>query len=869
MRYPQAVPLKFAVDKKNCIYFQTCKCRACEKLCPALAVDLEQPDQEKEVEVGAVILAPGFELFDARLKPEYGYRRYPNVVTSLEFERLLSFSGPCAGNVKRPSDDREPTKIAWIQCVGSRDAAVHREYCSYVCCMVATKQAIIAKEHHPEVAATIFFIDLRAQGKGFDRYYERARLVSGVRYLRSMVSRVTEDPRTHNLELTFTDEDNRVQTEEFDLVVLSLGLTPHGDSKELAAACQVATNRWGFAEAPPFDLVSTSREGIFTCGVWQSPKDIPESVGQASAAATAAFNLLKDARGTKIHAADYPQERDISQESPRIGVFVCHCGKNIAAVVDVKAVTEYSRTLPFVVHADDYTFTCSSDSLVKMRQVMEAEKLNRVVVAACSPRTHEPLFRENLRQAGLNKYLFWMVNIRDQGAWVHQQEPEKATAKAKDLVKMGVARAAFLEPLAEVPFPVVRQALVVGGGLAGMTAALTIADAGFHVYLVEKNPQLGGMARRVHYTLEGHQMQPYLENLIHETEHHPGIQLMLESQVVDFGGHVGNFQSTVATPKGKQQIAYGAAIFATGGQEYRPTEYLYGQHPGILTQLELEDRLVRRPGALPEVPRVVMIQCVGCREPDHQYCSRLCCGAAVKNALKIKELRPRAQIFVLYRDIRTFGFKEIYYKQARDLGVQFCRFEVDQKPEVTPLREVLEVSVFDQNLQTPLKLSIDYLVLSAAVRPHPDSQAVASVFKLPFDIDGFFLEAHLKLRPLDFAARGLFLCGLAQSPKFADETIAQAKGAVARAMGILAQKEMLVSAAVARVMKEQCARCLTCMEVCPFGVPAVHEHAQAAYIDPVKCQGCGVCVAECPMGAIELMHNRDDQVMSEIKAAFG
>ncbi len=869
MRYPQAVPLKFAVDKKNCIYFQTCKCRACEKLCPAQAVDLDQQDQDKDLEVGAVILAPGFEPFNARLKPEYGYARYANVVTSLEFERLLSASGPCAGQVRRPSDNTEPRRIAWIQCVGSRDAAIGRDYCSYACCMSATKQAMIAKEQHTEVAATIFFIDLRAQGKGFDRYYERAREVYGVRYVRSQVSRVSQDPRTHNLELTFIDEENRVRTEEFDLVVLSVGFTPHADSRQLAAACGVATNKWGFAETRPFELVSTSREGIFTCGVWESPKDIPETVAQASAAAAAAFNLLKDARGTKITAAQYPPERDISQEPPRIGVFVCHCGKNIAAVVDVKAVAEYARTLPFVVHADEFTFSCSSDTLVKMRQVIEAEKLNRVVVAACSPRTHEPLFMDNLRQAGLNKYLFWMVNIRDQGARVHQQEPEKATEKAKDLVKMGVARAAFLEPLSETPFTVVRQALVVGGGLAGMTAALTIADAGFHVYLVEKDEHLGGMARRVHYTLEGHQMQPYLDNLIHEMEHHPGIQVMTSTRVIHFNGHVGKFISTVEGPGGKQQIEYGAAVIATGGQEYRPTEYLYGQHPQVLTQLELEDRLINEPASLPEALRVVMIQCVGCREPEHQYCSRLCCGAAVKNALKIKELRPRAQIFVLYRDIRTFGFKEIFYKKARDLGVQFCRYEVDRKPEVSPAGEGLEVAVFDQNLKVPLTLAADYLVLSAAVRPHPASEELAHIFKLPFDIDGFFLEAHLKLRPLDFTAPGLFLCGLAQSPKFADETIAQAKGAAARAMGILAQKEMLVSAAVARVMKEKCSLCLACVEVCPFGVPAIHEHAMASYIDPAKCQGCGVCVAECPMGAIELMHNREDQTLSEIRAAFG
>ncbi len=867
VRYPQAVPLKYAIDKIHCIYFDKCTCRACEKLCPSQAVNLSQTDEDRKVEVGAVILAPGFRPFDATEKPEYGYERYPNVLTSLEFERLLSATGPCGGKVKRPSDNAEPKKIAWIQCVGSRDPSIGREYCSSICCMQATKQAMIAREHDPGVAATIFFLDLRAQGKGFDRYYERARDVQGVRYIRSMVSRVTRDPGTENLEITFMDEANQVRTEEFDLVVLSVGLVSHPGTRDLAALCGIATNRWGFADSPPFELVGTNQPGIFVCGAFQSPKDIPETVVQASAAAAAAFNLLKGARGNKVIAPTYPEERDVSLEEPRIGVFVCHCGHNIASIVDVEALAAYARTLPSVVYADHFTFTCASDSLGNMRKVIEAESLNRVVVAACSPRTHEPLFRENLRQAGLNKYLFRMVNIRDQDAWVHQKDPEKATAKAKDLLKMGVARAALLEPLEEIPFEVTRKALVVGGGLAGMTAALAIADAGFQVYLVEKDGELGGMARRLHYNLEGHRMQPYLANLRHEMTYHPGIQVMTNTRVLDFSGHVGKFRSTVEGPRGRREIDYGAVVIATGGAEYRPTEYLYGQHPQVLTQLELEGRLEQEPASLPEAPRVVMIQCVGCREPEHLYCSRLCCGAAVKNALKIKELRPRAQIFVLFRDIRTFGFKELFYKQARDLGVQFCRFEPDRKPEVTAAGDGLQVSVFDQNLQVPLNLTADYLVLSAAVRPHPGGPEIAQVFKLPLDTDGFFLEAHLKLRPLDFATQGIFLCGLAHGPKYADEAIVQAQGAAARAMGILAQEQMRVGGTVARVIRERCSRCLTCVRVCPFGAPKVAEAAEAACIDPAKCLGCGLCTGECPMGAIELMHHRENQLGAEIRAA--
>jgi heterodisulfide reductase subunit A-like polyferredoxin len=856
-------PVQAHAEAERCLNCSVCsECMQCVEACQAGAVDHAQQAKITNVEVGALILAPGLKLFDALEKPEYGYRRYPNVVTSLDFERMLSATGPFAGHVRRPSDRMEPRRIAWIQCVGSREKANNREFCSYICCMHATKQAIIAQDHSPGLEASIFYIDLRAQGKGFDRYCERAQS-QGIRFIRGMVSRVTQDPGTHNLELTYAAEDNRIVSEEFDLVVLSLGLSPHPYAKVLAASCGIATNRWGFAQNLPFDLVATDREGIYTCGVFQGPKDIPETVSQASAAAAASFTLLKEARGTQVTAVTYPPERDTSQAPPKIGVFVCHCGSNIASVIDVEQVADHARTLPNVTYADHYTFTCSAPSLVDMRQVIEQEGLNRVVVAACSPRTHEPLFMENLRQAGLNKHLFWMVNIRDQDSWVHKDNPQMATEKAKELLQMGVARAALLEPLPEHAFQPVPQALVVGGGLAGMTAALTIANAGFGVYLVEKGEVLGGMARRVFTTLEGFDMQAHVSNLVKEIKRHPKINLMLGSRVTEFSGHVGQFTGTVATPDGDQFIEYGAAIIATGGQEYRPEEYLYGQDPRVLTQLELESRLVNEPDSLPLEPRVVMIQCVGCREPDHQYCSRLCCGQAVKNALTLKEIRPRARIFVLYRDMRTYGLKELYYQQARDLGVQFCRYGLEQKPEVGPGEERLQVKVFDQNLKNDLSLQADLVVLSAAVRPHPDSQEVAQVFKLPLDADNFFLEAHLKLRPLDFSADGIFLCGLAHSPKYSDESIAQAKGAAVRALGVLAQEEMQRRAMVAWVDPEKCAVCLTCVRTCPYNVPVIDYQNDTANIDPAKCQGCGVCVSECPGKAIQLKHFTDVQIIAQ------
>jgi heterodisulfide reductase subunit A-like polyferredoxin len=841
-----------------------CECMQCVTACLARIIDHGQKPQTLTLEVGALILAPGFQVFDAKLKPEYGFGRYPNVVNSLQFERLLSVTGPYGGQVRRPSDGVTPQKIAWIQCVGSRDASIGREYCSYVCCMYAAKQATLAKSQNPQSETTIFFIDFRAQGKGFDRFYERARDQHGVRFIRSMISRTTEDPRTHNLELTFVDEDGSIRTEEFDLVVLSVGLSPHPAAKNLAAVCGIATNKWGFVESPPFETVKTSRPGIFTCGVYQSPKDIPETVSQASAAAGVAAALLSEVRGTLLSKLEYPKERDVSREEPRIGVFVCHCGVNIAGVVDVAQVSDYARTLPGVVFADHYTFSCATDSLEDMRQMIEAHRLNRVVVASCSPRTHLSLFQDNLRQAGLNKYLVEMANIRDQDSWVHQGDPEQATLKAKELVSMAAARAAMLKPLHELASPVKQRALVVGGGLSGLMAALIIAKAGYQVYMPEIQPRFAGsLADKMRHTLEGYDYRPYLEEVAYQVEAHPRIHWWPDTKITRFSGNVGNFRCRLESSRKKREVQVGAVVIATGGREYIPREYLFHDSPRVMTQIQLERFLEDSPNGIRPASTIVMIQCVGSREPEHPYCSRVCCAEAIKNALTLKAMRPQARIFILYRDIRTYGFKEIYYKKARDLGVQFIRFEPERKPEVTPTRGGLMVTVFDQNLNATIKLKAEYVVLSTAVRPDPSAREIANLMKLPMDADGFFMEAHQKLRPLDFPSSGIFLCGLAHSPKFIEESIAQAQGAAARALAILAQEKMNVGGAVAVVDQEKCAVCLTCVRVCPYQVPIIDHTVPAAYIDPAACHGCGLCASECPAKAITLQNFTDSQIIAQ------
>jgi heterodisulfide reductase subunit A-like polyferredoxin len=854
-------------EAARCLNCAICSdCLQCVAACKPQAVDHGQQPKKLELQVGAVILAPGYRPYDARQKVEYGYGRYANVVTALEFERLLAATGPTQGQVQRPADGREPKKIAWIQCVGSRDKAAGRDYCSSVCCMYATKQALIAREHDAAVEPTIFFIDMRAHGKGFDRYYERAQ-ESGVRYVRSLVSRVAEKPRTKNLEISYVDAAGQIQIEEFDLVVLAVGLDPHPEAKALGQRLGLATNPWQFAAGQPWHEVASSRPGIFTCGVYQSPKDIPETVTQALAAAAMATSLLADSRGTLLTKKTYPPERDVSGEEPRVGVFVCHCGINIAGVVDVPAVTAYAKTLPHVVFADHLVFSCATDSLARIRQAVQEHRLNRVVVAACSPRTHEPLFQENLRQVGLNKYLFEMANIRDQDAWVHQAEPEKATALAKDLIRMAIGRALNLEPFQEIRFPVVPRALIVGGGLAGLSAALTLAKAGFASTIVEQDAALGGLARRPQFSRDGSLIANYLQEILHEIGGNPKIQTLTNARVVDFRGHLGRFVSVVQTGEGQRlEVPHGATILAPGAVEYRPEEYLYGKSERVLTHLELAERLASGQ-PLPQGSTVVMILCVGSREPAYPYCSRICCTNAVTAAIRIKEQDPATQVLILYRDIRTFGFHELLYQQARSLGVRFSRFDRQQKPVVTPLGPRLQVKFYDQNLRREFALPTDYLILAAAFRPSPGLAEVAKVYKLPVDMDGFFLEAHVKLRPLDFASSGFFLAGMAQGPKFPEEVIAQGQGAAARAMALLAQETMEMSGAVAWVEQGECVRCLNCLRVCPYGAPFFQQDIARVAIDPTLCQGCGICVATCPALAIDLRHSRDRQFYALLAAS--
>jgi len=865
LTFPQAVPLKYAIDPEHCLYLTRKKCGVCKKICPTQAVDYDQEPETVALTAGAVVVSTGFVPALTVQQGEFGFGRYKNVVSSLQYERILSATGPFEGHVKRPSDGKVPKKVAWIQCVLSRDAARNRPFCSSVCCMHAAKQAVMTKDHEPDTEATIYFMDIRAHGKGFDGYVERARYQHGVRYRRSMISQVYLNPENDDLVIeTFDNRLNRKKQEEYDLVVLSTGFKPSEGIKALVKKLGIVTNPYGFLTTEFDSPVATNQPGIFVCGGVEAPKDIPETVMQAGAAAAEASVLISAARNTEIVSETIPPERPID-DIPRVGVFICHCGTNIAGVVDIPSVVAEAKTLPHVVHADDFMFSCSTETQQTLVEIIRKERLNRVVVAACTPKTHEPLFQETLRQAGLNPYLFELASIREQASWIHKSTPEKATQKAREMVRAGVARAAQLEPLSANTYPVVNVGLVIGGGVAGMSAALSIADQGFKVHLVETDHQLGGFARNVAFTLEGNSPARLIRHLSERVHRHPDISIYLNSQLTSHRGQAGAFEGKIEGMETDVKVNYGAMVVATGGQPYEPDEYHYGKDERIVTQVDFARRLVEDPAWAQGINRIVMIQCVGSRNEDFPFCSRVCCSAAVKNSIKLKEINPDAQIVILYRDMRTFGFKELYYLKARKKGVLFFRYIPDDNPEIVKRNGDLNVDFTDRSTHQDFRVTPDLIVLSTGIRPADGAGQIGKILKLPRTEEGFFMEAHVKLRPVDFNSPGIFLAGVAHSPRFIEEAITMAKSAGQQAIKVLAKEEMTTSAEIARVDPEKCTACLVCVRECPFDAPFINSDG-VSEIPPAACQGCGICVAECPARAIELKHTTDRQITAKIDA---
>ena len=853
----------------NCMV--CCECLECVKACKAEAVTVKthaEKNETVEVDVGSIILAPGADVYDPGLHDTYNYRRHPNVVTSMEFERILSASGPFEGHMVRPSDHKEPKKIAWLQCIGSRDVHLGAKgYCSGVCCTYAVKEAMLAKEHSSNALdAAVFYIDIRTNGKDFERYYNRAKEESGVRFVKSRVTHVEPNEETGMQVIRYVDEAGRRVEEEFDMVVLSVGLSASAETAEQAKKWGIELNHYNFAETGSFSPVETSRPGIYVCGIFQGPKDIPTSVVDSSAAAGVAGSRLSDVRWTLTKTREIPKEVDVRGEPPRIGVFVCRCGTNIAGTVDVPAVVEFAKGLPSVVHVEENMFSCSQDTQDKMTEVIKEHKLNRVVVAACTPKTHEPLFQETLINAGVNKYLFEMGNIRNQCSWVHKDDPEKATEKSKDIVRMAVAKARLLEPLAESTMGITQSALVIGGGVAGMAAARNMSAQGYRTTLIERTDALGGRARQLHETWRGEDIQGYLTELTEAVQGDANIDVLLNARIAQVDGFVGNFKTTVNQNGTSKEIEHGVTIIASGASEHKPEGYLYGKDPRVVTGLELQQRFIEKDPTLGQGETAVFIQCVGSRIPERPYCSKVCCTQSIKSALTLKKINPKMNVFIVYRDMRPYGLREDLFREARSAGIGFIRYDSGKALEVTNEDEGLKVSFTDRVLGRMMDIRPDLLVLASAVVTEAENP-LAQLYKVPVNADGFFAEAHVKLRPVDFATDGVFVCGLAHAPKPIDESITQAQAASSRAVTLLAKKTFFTSGIVAQTNPFHCSSCGVCVSVCPYSAPSFIEKGPftgKAEINPVLCKGCGLCVASCRSGAIHLKGFDNDQIFEQI-----
>ena len=852
-----------------------CECYECVKACKAEAVTIQTHEEQEEtvsIDVGSLIFAPGFEAFNPNKFDTYQHATYSNVITSMEFERVLSATGPFQGHLSRPSDKNEPKRIAFLQCVGSRDInQCDHSYCSSVCCMYAIKEAVIAKEHAGhDLDVAIFYMDMRTYGKDFERYYNRARDEQGVRFIRSRIHTINEDPETLDLILQYSDEKGELRIETFDMVVLSVGMETPKALVEMAERLNIELDQDHFVQTGNFSPVETSREGIYVCGAFQEPKDIPYSVMEASAAACDAKGDLSAARGTLVKERTYTEEKYVASEDPRIGVFVCNCGTNIGGIVDVPKVAEYTRSLPGVTYVEENLFTCSQDTQDKMKEVIEREGLNRVVVAACTPRTHEELFQETLRDAGLNKYLFEMANIRNQCSWVHSKEKGKATEKSMDLVRMSVARAQLIQPLPQPTISVDNKALVIGGGITGMTAALGLADQGYHTYLVEQSNELGGNALKLLDTWQGEDIPVKLQEMVKNVTDNSLIEVYTGSGIKEAKGFVGNFETTISQNGSDVSLEHGAVVMAIGAEEYKPSEYLYGEDKRVLTHLELDEAIKGGDKEVAGAKTAVFIQCVGSREPDRPYCSKVCCTHTMKSALKLREMNPKMDVYVLYRDIRTYGQREALYRETRNRGVVFIRYSLEQKPVLEKGSDAISVTIKDHILDRDILITADLVVLASAIVPR-DNTDLAQMFKLSINEDGFFMEAHAKLRPVEFATEGIFLAGIAHYPKPIEESIAQAKAAASRASVVLSKEQLTVEGVVSHVNEIMCRGCGKCVEACPYnavGLVEKEEDKSVAYVQEALCKGCGACAVACPTGAASIFHFDDQEVLAMVEAAL-
>jgi heterodisulfide reductase subunit A len=867
-------------------------CRKCVEVCPTDAVDLGRSAQPIEIHVGAIILAMGFEPYNPRQIPELGFGRIPNVITSMQYERLASRSGPTEGVVRRFSDGQVPRRIAWLQCVGSRDQ--QNPYCSSICCMYATKEAMLAKQRNPEAECQIFTMDERAFNKEYNQYYLQAREEFGIRYTRCRISGVEEDPATGEVILRYpggrehgeaAPGQGPLHEDRFDMVVLAVGIRPPAKALETARILGIELNEYGFCKTDKFAPLDSSRPGVFVCGAFATPKEIAETILDASGAAAESMRLLRENLGERpfsrahpfIASSPLPAERPSDPDRLRTGVVLCGCAGEIGNTIDLEAVACAARRLPGVEAVEVMPLSCCAEGQETIRRMLREQGIERLVVGACTPRTHEPLFQRLAAEAGINPYLVEVVNLREHCAWVHESDPAGATRKASELIRMGARRVATARAIQRTEREPARSALVIGGGVSGMTAALAIADAGFDVHLVERKGELGGNLHHVYFVAEGENPQRLLRDLVNRVVGHARIRLHLRTEVMAHTGSVGDFRAILETrpdhgPVLREEIRHGATVLATGGEETRSPRYLLGADPRVLPQSELEEILTHQVERAGRLRSVAMIQCV---QPEGavEYCSRICCTNTIKNAVRLKMLNPECQVVVFYKNIITYGFREQYYLEARRRGVLFVRYTDNDPPRVylepRGAHQALVISAVEHVFGTTLTIEPDLLALSMSIEPSVGMDRLARMIGLPLSPEGFFMEAHLKMRPMDFPDDGLYLAGMAHYPKFIEECITHALACAGRALTVLSRPSIQLGGVVAQVDPDRCTGCLTCVRTCPFGIPQIRPDIPgvgaiggSAWIDPARCQGCGTCTGECPARAIQLENYRDEQILA-------
>ncbi|MHA1985655.1 MAG: FAD-dependent oxidoreductase [Promethearchaeota archaeon] len=870
--FPQAVPRKAVIDAEKCLYITKNACKLCEEECEAGAINWEMQDEVLEYNVASIICATGFDLLDPSVLDRYHYGEYPNVITAMQYERLLSASGPTEGELLKPSDKEHAHNIGFISCVGSRNMDLC-SYCSKFCCMYQTKEGVVTREHSPDTSVTIFFNDSRVIGKNKEEFIERAKEEYGLIYYRGIPGDIRENPENHNLYVKHANLDTGdVEVSEFDLVVLANAVIPRKDAKQLAEILGIEQNELGFFKTMDSteDLRST-REGVYVTGSCQSPDDIANSVAKAGGAAALAASYAVPLSGEETKIELPPLKVVNPKDEPRIGVFICRCGINIAGYMDVPTIVEYSKTLPNVVFSMENKYSCSQLTQDIIKEKIEEKNLNRVVVAACTPRTHEPLFQKTIREAGLNEYLFNFVSIRELDSWVHMNDNPKATDKAKDLVRMGVARVAAQKAELQIKGSVVPEALIVGGGIAGMSAALEIANKGFKVHLVEKDEKLGGQLNLIYkINFDRIDSKEFLEAKLKEFNEQKNITVYLNSEVVEVKGSIGDFKVAIKNHSEEKDISLnvGTIVAATGAYEYKPKGwYHYGENDNVMTQLELSEKL--RNSELKDGETLVFVHCVGSRQPEGgngvSYCSLICCSESIRHALYVRETYPNSIIYVLYRDIRVGTDEEPYYWKARE-NINYIRF--NEYPTVDPINGKLKVNVKDILTQIDLNIEADKVILSTPLMPH-DTQKLGEMIKCARDQNGYFLEAHVKLRPVDFATDGIYLAGTCHGPKGIAESISQGRGAAAHALIPLISGEAKNEPLFSVVDPTLCIACQKCEDVCNFGAIGVNfdNDIMVSESNPLLCKGCGDCSAACPAGAITMSHFADNQILPMIREA--